>query len=129
LPQSFYDEVYHQIHGWLRHRATMNPPHVWNLLNVQDRNHVDPKSQDGGYVAGANVSFAIDVDIYENEVMASEGSEPAPENMYGMSSELKAMRWGSGAWTNRGGAHSTTAAESPMSPPTTMAGMDLNCPP
>jgi hypothetical protein len=129
LPRSFYDEVHHWMHGWLRHRATMNPPHVQDLLNVQNRNHVDLKSQDGGYIAGANASFAIDADIYENEVMASEGSEPAPENMYGMSSESEAMCWGSGAWTNRGRAYSTVAAQSPMSPPATMAGMDLNCPP
>jgi hypothetical protein len=81
----------------------MNPPHVRDLLNVQDRNHVDPKSQDGGYTAGANASFAIDANIYENEVMALEGSEPAPENMYGMSFESEAMGWGSWAWTNRGG--------------------------
>jgi hypothetical protein len=126
LPRTFFEEVYGRMHSWLRHQATMNPPHVQDLLNVHDMNHVDPMSQHATDAAETNGDLGGDTDMQEKDLNSSQGSEPAPENFYDVSSDSDGIRWGSGPWTHGGVVVPALAVGSPTSPISRMEGMDLN---
>jgi hypothetical protein len=38
LPKNFDAYVYQEMHEWLRHKPTMNPPHIQDLLHPYDGN-------------------------------------------------------------------------------------------
>jgi hypothetical protein len=40
LSKFFYPYVYRDMHEWLKHKSTMNPPHFWDLMNPRDGNYM-----------------------------------------------------------------------------------------
>jgi hypothetical protein len=43
LPKNFDPYVYNDMHDWLRHKPTMNPPHFRDFMHPKDGNYILPK--------------------------------------------------------------------------------------
>jgi hypothetical protein len=65
-------------------------------------NHVDLNLQDAANAIGTNRNLGGDTNIQKNELNGSQRSEPAPKNVYSLSSDLDGICWGSGPWADHG---------------------------
>jgi hypothetical protein len=45
LPKNFDPYVYNDMHTWLKHKSTMNPPHFRDLMHPRDGNYIPPTDE------------------------------------------------------------------------------------
>lgn len=112
LPAQFYEDVFAQMHDWLQHKPTMQPPHSRDLLSPGDGN------------------YNLQEEVFENVMEEEEPTLQAYRNhrhddpTLNMSSD-SGIGWGNGAWTGRGNLPRAPPS-SPIAPRQQRPDMDLN---
>lgn len=108
----FFEEVYVQMHDWLQHKPTMQPPHSRDLLSPGDGNY---NFQEEVFESG------MAEEEHGGHAYRSPGQEDPTLNM----SSDSGMGWGTGPWTARGNGD-RPAPQPPVAHAQERQHMDLN---